>query len=282
MPNKHKKYRKQHSINSQKQTKVFDDGTISIMNDMLRNTVINGSAKKLSFCNAPLYAKTGTVGSENGNTDAYTISYNSDYILGTWFGNKYNQFLDNSITGGSYPAMVSSEIWNELYKNCTPPDEIEISENVREIEIDKISYENDNIIVLADTIAPSLYKKTILIKNNYKVLERSTRFSSPKLESANISVNNNDIIIRLCMTKCINAKIFKTENGKKIEVYDSLKNKSNEYIEKNILTNKTYSFSVVPYYIADGKTYYGKEFYLEKIKSPTINAGDNWWDKNIN
>ncbi len=268
--------------NNQKKTNVFSDDTITIVNDMMKNTVNNGTAKKLSFSKANVYAKTGTVGNSYGNTDAYTISYNKDYILGTWFGNKDNEYLGNYITGGSLPAVISNQIWNEIYSTKPIPDDIEKSKNVLEIEIDKISYDDDGKIVLADSVSPKLFTKTILVRKNFNISQKSTRFSSPKIENYKILVNNNGISIQLCVAKHIDAKIFIKENGKKYEVFDTKKSNNHTYINNDIVADKIYSYSIVPYYIKDDKIYYGKEIILEKIKSPTNSAGDNWWNKDIN
>ncbi len=268
--------------NPKKQVKVFGDDTISIMNDMMRNVVTNGSAKKLSFCESKLYAKTGTVGCSDGNTDAYTISYNNDYILGTWLGNNKNEYLENSITGGTLPAIISSDIWEQIYANKPYPKDIENSDKVLEVEIDKISYDSEGKIVLADKIAPKIFTKKILIKKNYKISEESTRFSSPKLENYKTIVNNNEITIQLCVTKYINAKIYKQYDDKKEEVFDTIKDNCTTYIDNNLIKNKTYTYSILPYYVSENKIYYGKEIFLKKIKSPTNNVDDNWWDKDIN
>lgn len=269
--------------NKEKSVSVFSDDTITIMNDMMRNNVTDGSAKKLLFCKPKLYAKTGTVGTKNGNTDAYTISYNSEYILGTWFGNKENQYLENKIVGGTLPSITSSKIWDKIYLNNPTPKDIEFSNNVIEVEIDKISYDKDGTIILADASSPKLFTKKILVKKNYKILNTSTRFSSPKMENYKLLVNNNEIKIQLCVTQYINAKIYKIENGKRKEVFDTIKNNSYTFIDKDLESGKSYSYSIVPYYINEDKVYYGKEILLKKIKSPTNNnAGDNWWDKDVN
>ena len=79
-------------------TKIIDADSAYIMNDMLNNVVKEGTAKKLSFTNFDIYAKTGTVGDKNGNTDAYCISYTGDYVLGVWVGvNNKSYFPNNSL-----------------------------------------------------------------------------------------------------------------------------------------------------------------------------------------
>lgn len=264
--------------NKNKKIKVFADDTITIMNDMMQNNVKNGTAKKLSFCKNAIYAKTGTVGNTLGNTDAYTISYNKNHILGVWLGNKENKYLDNSITGGNTPAKISSDIWNEIYINENDDGEIAMSSSVKEVYIDKISYDESGKIILADEICPNRYKIQTLIKNNTHNLPISKRFSSPTIEKPQISINNNLINIRLCLTEYYNAIIFREENGKKNKIYDTKNKDKNLFIDKDLLPNKTYSYFVVPYYVTDNQIYYGKEIALEKIKAPANIAGE-WWNE---
>ena len=97
------------------------------------------------------------------------------------------------------------------------------------------------------------------------------------MEKPIISVNNNQINIRLCLTQCINAKIYKLENDKKIEVFDTAKTGGNIYTETLSKSNSIYSYVVVPYCNVDNKTYFGEEIFLEKIKSPVLET-DDWWN----
>lgn len=264
--------------NKTKKDSVFDETTISIMNDMMRNNVQNGTAKKLSFCNKILYAKTGTVGNKHGNSDAYTISYNNDYILGVWVGNQIYSNLDNAITGGNTPALISGKIWDDIQLKENNLGEIKLSDKVNEVYIDKISYDESGKIVLADDVASNRYKIKTLIKSNISQLEKSTRFSFPSIEKPKISVNNNSIEIRLCLTQYYDALIFKKENNKKYKIYDTKYGDKNLFIDNDLLPNKTYTYFVIPYYQVSDKIYYGKEIILQKIKSPTNIAGD-WWNE---
>ena len=258
-------------------TKVFQDDTVSIVNDMLKDVVKEGTAKKLSFSDQTLYAKTGTVGIKNGNTDAYSISYNKDYILGIWLGNEDNHLLSNNITGGGEPTSIASKIWKDIYIGKKHPDEIENSNTLEEIEIDKIAYENDNKIILADKYTPKKYVIKALFKQNNKPIEQSTRFSSPKIEKPKILENNEGISISLCLTKLYDAEIYRLENEKEKLVYDTKNNDKEIFIDKSIEPFKIYTYKVVPYYFDGSEKHYGKEIILEKIKSPILNIDDNWW-----
>ena len=260
--------------NNKESEKIFSPDTTYIINDMMRETTLNGTGKKLSFANAKVYSKTGTVGNKNGNTDAYSISFNPEYLIGVWYGgDKF--ILPNSITGGTTPAIISTKIWNELYKNkCDVdfymPDEIKI------LDVDKTEYEKDNVI-LADDNAPEKYRIKEIFRRDYYPTQKSSYFSSPIIEKPKITVNNNEICFSLCLIEYQNIRIYKHIDNDKILIYDSKNNLSNEFHDKDICSGNTYIYSYTPYLIINGKEIFGKEIFLEKIKTPTNNVGENWW-----
>lgn len=265
---------------NKKETKVFSQATIDIMNDMMQSTVISGTAKKLSFCDIPLYAKTGTVGSKEGNTDAYSISYNTNYTLGVWFGNSDNSLLSNSTTGGNQPTIHAANIWSEIYKDKTPPDYIKKSDDVEEILIDSISYNDDKVIVLADDLCPKRYALKTLFKKSAIPKVKSDRFSHPKIKEPKLLIFNNGFKIELCLTEYQEALIYKQCNNNKELVYDTLNNNKFEFYDKDVTANTEYQYSIIPYFINDEKKILGEEIFLDKVKSPAANApDDNWWIK---
>ena len=263
--------------------KVFSDDTVTITNDALRFCVTDGTAKKLSYLKFPVYAKTGTVGDENGNTDAYTISYNGEYVLGIRLSAKNKTLMDNSITGGTIPTLISKDIWENIYKDKNAPDLIPNSSDVQEIQIDKISYEEDEVVELSDLLSPNRYKFSALVKKSRIPNSISTRFTNPKIKTPKIIVNNNEIKIELCLTEYYNAVIYKEIDGTKRQVYDSAENNhSNVFIDKDILPNKTINYSVVPYFTSASKDkYYGEEIQINTIKTPSSSLGEKWWDDDL-
>lgn len=262
--------------NELKKEKVFSSDTVSLINHMLKDVVENGTAKKLSFCNLNLYAKTGTVGTENGNTDAYTISYTKDYSLGVWLGNEDCCCMKNEITGGSYPADVSAYIWKELYacKNCLPIKDVDIEE----VKLDGLSL-SENKIELSEDIAPKKYIVKEFFKKSNMPQVLSKRFSSPEIENCKTQVKNNVFSIELCVAQYVDYKIYKSYMNKKELIYDSKING-----KKNIITDslkgdiQTCVYSVIPYYKNEDGEYYGEEIFLDEIKLPSVNLGNNeWW-----
>ena len=262
--------------NPRKKEKVFSDDTVSILNRMLNNVVINGTAKKLANYGQNLYAKTGTVGNKNGNTDAYIISYDKNYTLGVWFGsNDNNETLDNNITGGTLPASFAKTFWDEFYKVYELPNKIE-EYGIEEVSLDKISYDNDGDIILADEQAPNRYKFNGYFKKNKIPKEQSTRFSFPCVEQPKTLVNNNIISIELCLIEYENLRIYKTENGRKYLVYDTVNGKG-DFSEK-LSASTEYEYSYIPYYNNGNTIFFGEEKSLIKIKTPSdTSLGDKWW-----
>ncbi len=257
---------------------VFSSDTTHIVNDMLENTVNNGTAKKLSYANIPLCSKTGTVGSNNGNTDAYNISFNSDIILGVWYGNKDGSQMNNSITGGTNPTILSSEVWKEFYKEKSPPINYKKSNSVVEKNIDLIELNNHNVL-LATEITPDRYVRKELFKDG-KFPKTSETFINPEVNNANLSFINGEIKLSFDIPDYYDAYIYRTDNKEKILVYDTERKNKSSFIDKNIKLNTEYVYSIVPYYKAKNQIIEGKELFLEKIKIPTVNL-DGWWVDDI-
>ncbi len=258
--------------NAKNDIKVFSPETVEIINDMLRETVENGTSKRLSALNFPIYAKTGTVGSNKGNTDAYSVSYTSENLVGIWIGNKSEQLLPNNITGGTLPSSIAYELWSKISKN---PQQIKTTSNLYEINLDKESYDKDHELVLADINSPKRYVLTEKIKNPNLILKQSTRFSSPKIEEFKSSYNNNIFELSLCHAKYLNCIVIRELDGRKTEVFNTLYN-GDYFIDDTLLPNKVYRYYVVPYYNGDDKIIYGNESLITTIKTPAVEFND-WW-----
>ncbi len=261
---------------TRKKEKVFNVDTVSIINRMLNNVVKNGTAKKLSVYGENLYAKTGTVGNKDGNTDAYIISYDKNFTLGVWFGAENNsKALDNGVTGGTLPASFAKNFWDKFYCSIKIPNKIE-EDGIEEVYLDKISYDDDGKIILADDEAPLRYKFSGYFKKNKIPKEQSTRFSFPSVEKPKTIVNNNEISVELCLIEYQNLRIYKKVNGKKSLVYDSIDGKKS--FNDKLVPSTEYEYSYIPYFDNGRTVFYGEEKCLAKIKTPSdISLGDKWW-----
>lgn len=253
--------------NTPQKTQVFSEETCDIMNYMLQGVANDGTAKKLGVLNRAIAAKTGTVGNEKGNSDAYTVSFNPDYTVGVRLSGK----LDNSVTGGGLPAVKAYNFWKSL--NSFPEFPCP-----KKTKLDLIAYEQEHKLVLADDNAPARYVTEGLFKKSNLPKEKSTRFTSPKIETPILTVNNNKIEIKLCQTEYIEFLIYREVDSKKSLAYDSKgKSEKYEYAEEMTKCGKLYSYYVIPYTDFNGKQFKGEEICLGKIKCPEIDLGD-WWE----
>ena len=183
--------------------------------------------------------------------------------------------MNNNITGGTYPTITASNIWKKIYKNSLP--KTLNNDKALKLNIDKISYEQNGDVLLAEEIAPKKFIIEELFTNNHRPTKISSIFSSPKIDEAKLSVNKKGISIQLCQTNYCNYKIYRVSKGKKEEIYDSINNNDNNiFIDNNVKPNIVYEYYVLPYNIFNNTTYFGKELYVGKIKSP-INNIDDWW-----
>lgn len=237
----------------QNQTPVFSAGTCSLINEVLCETAKVGTAKKLKDFNFDIACKTGTCGTKEGNTDAYSVAYTSNLCIGVWLGDKDNKKLN--VTGGRDCCQIVKEILTAA--NVTSTSKLEKDAGTQSIEIDREEYEKNDKILLCDDNCPKLNKLTVKCLSENLPKEQTTRFSSPTIVKPTILVDNNKICIQLCQTKYY-SYLIKRQNK---VIYDG-------DWKENIIDcppDGGYEYSVTPYFTSDGKVYYGKEIKLPRV-----------------
>lgn len=237
--------------------KVFSDSTCFIINDMLKETVKSGTAKKLSALNLPAYAKTGTNGDEHGNSDAYCIAYTPDFTVSVWMGNANGALMSNSITGGSEPAKTAKEIFSCLYKNKTVKD-FDVPDSVKYVEIDKKEYENNQRLVLPDTSSRDNPSFWFAVGTEPKGHEN---IIMPVIKDCKITVNNGNIIIFINADDGVSYSL----TDKKNQIFLFGKGKS-ELVIKNTIKGIKYDFTITPYSRNGDDITFGKEIKLPSVK----------------
>lgn len=259
--------------------RVFSESTANLINDALGLCVKEGTAKKLSFTGVPLCAKTGTVGDDDGNTDAYCVSYNNEYVLGVWFGAKDKTKMDNSVTGGTFPSVTAAKIWEKIYKGKSAP-ELNFGGGTVNKEIDRISYDKDDKIMLADPASPQRYRLCAIFSENNVPKEVSSVFTHPTVETPKLSVNQNEISIRLCQTEYYETLIIR--ESPEVTVYDSLTDGKIDLITDTLSDDKEYSYFIVAYYFDGKEKRFGDKAFIGKVKicvAPVPEDGkSNWWE----
>ena len=248
-----------------KSNQVFSQGTCSLINEILCETAKSGTAKKLKNLNYDVACKTGTCGNSEGNTDAYAVSYTTDYCIGVWLGDKNNE--RKQIYGGNQCCNGMLEILNCIYANNKPA-ALDKTSGTTTIELDREEYEKNDKILLTDSCSPKLnnLKVKCLIDNAPK--EVSTRFSSPTIQTPQIIVSKDKISIMLCQTKYYSFIINRLSNGKTETIYDG--KWQEKYIDTP--TSGNYVYTVTPYY-DDGKVIHsGQTITLPQVSFNSNNS----------
>ncbi len=136
--------------------RVISEGNAFILTSLLKSVAEKGTASQLSSVPVPLAAKTGTVGDETGNRDIWLACYNPDYAAVVWMGfddAENGRCLPKDCGGGTYPAMLLSEVFSTLYPNGNAPD-FPVPDSVVSVPLDEVTLKNEHLAVLAGTLTP--------------------------------------------------------------------------------------------------------------------------------
>lgn len=125
--------------------------TAYLINTMLGECARTGTAKALSSV-PNTAAKTGTVGNEQGNTDAYCIAYNPGYVVAVWSGCK-SGYLPDGLTGGTLPAYICAE-------------------TLKRPVFDSGAFEKPDTVVNIDIKADELYEKHKVVRAGRETLPK--------------------------------------------------------------------------------------------------------------
>jgi penicillin-binding protein 1A len=87
---------------------VIDPRHVAMMNAMMRETLVSGTAKKADIPGWPAAGKTGT---SQDYRDAWFIGYTASLVTGVWLGNDDNS-PTRKATGGGLPV----EVWSRFMK----------------------------------------------------------------------------------------------------------------------------------------------------------------------
>ena len=137
---------------------VLSEETSFLMTSMLSSVVDYGTAKRLKMDKIALAAKTGTSGTDGieGNKDSWVVAYNTDYAVCCWMGYDKTDAvhcLPKDITGGTYPATVVKNVFENLYKDKTAP-QFTMPGGIVEAKIDLQALEKEKQVVLAGSFTP--------------------------------------------------------------------------------------------------------------------------------
>jgi penicillin-binding protein 1A len=88
--------------------RVIDQTAHAMMIDMMRETLLTGTARKAEIPNWDAAGKTGTT---QDYRDAWFVGYTATLVTGVWFGNDDDSPM-KKVTGSGLPA----EVWNRFMR----------------------------------------------------------------------------------------------------------------------------------------------------------------------
>ncbi len=258
--------------------RVFSEGTAYLINDMLKGAAKQGTAKKLRALPFEIAAKTGTVGTKKGNTDAYALSYTTRDVAAVWLGNADNRELSH--TGGGTPCSLLYQINQALYSLYRERGEeispFPYSNEVQKVELDKASYYDTHTIALADEFSPPQARFCELFKKSAIPLNKSTSYSFPRIAAPRLSVKGNRVTIAL-------AEGSPTYYAYKIDRYDYATHTTvyeGEYLpvitDEGLRPDKHYLYTVTPYF--EGRAGESVTLPLVTTKTEEKALPKEWWE----
>ena len=180
----------------------------------LITTAKEGTARKLSSLPYMVASKTGTVGTEERNTDAYNISLTSEDTVAIWFGNLLGGDI-GKLTGGNQPTNIVKNYFTSIYQKHTPAD-FETPSSIEEIQIDAIELEKNHIVLKANDFIPEMYKVTEVFSRFNPPKDKSTNFLEIKAAQLNGKVKNANNILEFKAENYMSYDLYKIENEKDV------------------------------------------------------------------
>jgi len=116
-----------------------------ILTDMLKETAISGTAKKMQSLNLPIASKTGTANNGKCNTDLYNVTYSTQHTMLTWIANINENKLPEGMLSSSQPTEINKQICAYLYPNGVK--DFAKPAGVEKMPYDLIEYETNHRIV---------------------------------------------------------------------------------------------------------------------------------------
>jgi len=97
-------------------SQIVDSNAIGMMNAMMHETLVTGTAKKADI---PGWSAAGKTGTSQDFRDAWFIGYTANLVTGVWLGNDDNS-PTRKATGGGLPVEVWTRFMKVAHQNVQP------------------------------------------------------------------------------------------------------------------------------------------------------------------
>ncbi len=187
--------------NPQSETQVMRSSTAYLINDMLKQTVENGTSRRLKQ-SYDVCAKTGTAGLKNSdkNTDTWNISYTPQHTVCVWVGSTSTP-LSPSITGSNAPTIIAQQIYNSCKLGSG---NFNIPDSCVKLDINSQELLANNRIMLASPVTPDRFKKSVYFATSNIPQETSNMFSEISPFTLSATKTNSNVVLTLHAKKYLN------------------------------------------------------------------------------
>jgi penicillin-binding protein 1A len=96
--------------------RIVDPRTVGMMNTMMRETLVNGTARRADL---PGWLAAGKTGTSQDFRDAWFIGYTSRLVTGVWLGNDDNSPTKKAV-GGGLPVEIWSRFMRTAHQGIAP------------------------------------------------------------------------------------------------------------------------------------------------------------------
>lgn len=255
-----------------------EDSNYLTLSTMLTCTK-EGTSKKLASLPYMIASKTGTVGTDLTNSDAYSIALTTQDTVGIWIGDYSNNNIGN-LTGGNQPTTMVKNYFNHIYKKQTPSDFL-IPSSVTEVEIDSIEYEKNNIVLQANDYIPQRYKIKEIFSRFNMPKEKSTNFLEIKPANLNGKIENGNYIFEFNAENYLTYELYRMEtNGDVlIKTFEGESGKVTFTIPKSQTQTKFYLLTKIKNHATNQELVSDKSNIIEFVGSKTNNQNNqkNWY-----
>lgn len=223
------------------QNRIFEEGDCFLINDMLKDTATQGSAKRLNSLSIPVASKTGTAYNGENNTDIYNMSYTSEHTLLCWISDLKDNYLPDGMLSSIETTEINKSILSYLYSDHSP-DDFKQPDNIHKLPYDIVELEENQRLISPNGIA-----------------ERYIAYDYFKDDYAPESIDiDHDFIFSVAVNKAGATISFDARKSKSYSIYkkcddqtillDTISNQSGivEILDENI-----FKYSEVSYYIED-------------------------------
>lgn len=139
--------------------RILTEQTVQYMNQMMRNVVVAGTARRAAVEGVPAAGKTGTTSSYR---DAWFGGFTGNYVAAVWFGND-DYHPTNRLTGGSLPAITWQKFMEYAHTNIQVEPLYGVDFKPREFLVagDGDLTDEEAIVVRPPTLKPEAARKLL-------------------------------------------------------------------------------------------------------------------------